>query len=97
MIGTSPNNLSASFNGLNCFLKSSNPYASLNTGPLIVAICANGSLIADSTYSRSSLDKFLFLGSSFRADSNFLTKLTIVYFSFLPFALILGNLTIINF
>ena len=26
--------------------------------------------------------------------SDFLTKLTIVYFSFLPFALILGNLTI---
>ena len=45
MIGTSPNNLSASFNGLNCFLKSSKANAALNKGPLIFAICANGSLI----------------------------------------------------
>ena len=68
MIGTSPNNLSASFNGLNCFLKSSKANAALNKGPFIPDICANGSLIdvAINVLSLGFLN-VLFLGSSFNS------------------------------
>ena len=68
MIGTSPNNLSASFNGLNCFLKSSKANAALNIGPFIFDISVNGSFIdvAINGLSLSFLN-VLFLGSSFNS------------------------------
>jgi len=46
MIATSPKNLSASFKGLNCFLKSSKANAALKVALCMPAIFVNGSSIA---------------------------------------------------